>query len=220
MENLETPVRILVVDDEPDIRNILHILLSSRGYEVDEAENGLRAVELVRAGSLRAWRATTSACARAKRSCSCSAASFSSTAWAMIFRLSLSCRSRRRTRMGKRAARRMTVVSVPKASAPRGSPMGQGTPRLRFGIASGETFPLRSEIRCAQHLLGKEKAARTPTAPAGRKLRTRIAPPVPPEELPRTPQSKKHRLPIGRRCFLPFKNSVFTSRCLSRAPAR
>ena len=40
MENLETPVRILVVDDEPDIRNILHILLSSRGYEVDEAENG------------------------------------------------------------------------------------------------------------------------------------------------------------------------------------
>ncbi len=67
----------------------------------------------------------------------------------MIFRLSLSCRSRRRTRMGKRAARRMTVVVVPKASAPRGSPMGQGTPRLRFGIASGETFPLRSEIRCA-----------------------------------------------------------------------
>lgn len=49
MENPETPVRILVVDDEPDIRNILHILLSSRGYEVDEAENGLRAVELVRA---------------------------------------------------------------------------------------------------------------------------------------------------------------------------
>lgn len=67
----------------------------------------------------------------------------------MIFRLSLSCRSRRRTRMGKRAARRMTVVAVPKASALRGSPMGQGTPRLRFGIASGETFPLRSEIRCA-----------------------------------------------------------------------
>lgn len=67
----------------------------------------------------------------------------------MIFRLSLSCRSRRRTRMGKRAARRMTVVAVPKASALRGGPMGQGTPRLRFGIASGETFPLRSEIRCA-----------------------------------------------------------------------
>ena len=42
MENPQTPARILVVDDEPDIRNILHILLSSRGYAVDEAENGLR----------------------------------------------------------------------------------------------------------------------------------------------------------------------------------
>ena len=31
MENPETPVSILVVDDVPDIRNILHILLSSRG---------------------------------------------------------------------------------------------------------------------------------------------------------------------------------------------
>lgn len=49
MENPQTPARILVVDDEPDIRNILHILLSSRGYAVDEAENGLRAVACVRA---------------------------------------------------------------------------------------------------------------------------------------------------------------------------
>ena len=48
MENPQTPARILVVDDEPDIRNILHILLSSRGYAVDEAENGLRAVACVR----------------------------------------------------------------------------------------------------------------------------------------------------------------------------
>ena len=47
MENPQTPARILVVDDEPDIRNILHILLSSRGYAVDEAENGLRAVACV-----------------------------------------------------------------------------------------------------------------------------------------------------------------------------
>lgn len=30
-------------------------------------------------------------------------------------------------------------------------------------------------LRCAQHLLGKEKAARTPTAPAGRKLTHRTA---------------------------------------------
>ena len=42
-------VRILVVDDEPDIRDVLKILLTSRGYVADEAENGLRAVEMVRA---------------------------------------------------------------------------------------------------------------------------------------------------------------------------
>lgn len=41
-------IRILVVDDEPDIRNVLNILLSSHGYAVDEAENGLRALEMVR----------------------------------------------------------------------------------------------------------------------------------------------------------------------------
>lgn len=46
---MEAPIRILVVDDEPDIRNILRILLTSRGYVVEEAENGSKAVELVRA---------------------------------------------------------------------------------------------------------------------------------------------------------------------------
>ena len=45
---METPVRILVVDDEPDIRNILRLLLSSRGYVVEEAENGSAALALVR----------------------------------------------------------------------------------------------------------------------------------------------------------------------------
>ena len=39
-------IRILVADDEPDIRNVLNILLTSHGYVVDEAENGLRAVEM------------------------------------------------------------------------------------------------------------------------------------------------------------------------------
>ena len=39
-------VRILVVDDEPDIRNVLRILLNAHGYTVDEAENGVRAVQM------------------------------------------------------------------------------------------------------------------------------------------------------------------------------
>lgn len=42
-------IRILVADDERDIRNVLCILLTAHGYEVDEAENGMRAVEMVRA---------------------------------------------------------------------------------------------------------------------------------------------------------------------------
>ena len=39
-------IRILVVDDEPDIRNVLRILLNAHGYAVDEAENGMRAVQM------------------------------------------------------------------------------------------------------------------------------------------------------------------------------
>lgn len=42
---MESPVRILVVDDEPDIRNVLRLLLSARGYSVEEAENGAAALE-------------------------------------------------------------------------------------------------------------------------------------------------------------------------------
>ena len=90
MENLETPVRILVVDDEPDIRNILHILLSSRGYEVDEAENGLRAVELVRAQPdydliildiMMPGMDGVSACADSSCNASCPAASAARAVW-------------------------------------------------------------------------------------------------------------------------------------------
>ena len=40
-------IRILVADDEPDIRNVLNLLLTTHGYTVDEAENGQRAVEMV-----------------------------------------------------------------------------------------------------------------------------------------------------------------------------
>ena len=45
---MEQSIRILVVDDEPDIRRILHILLQAQGYEVLEAPNGRLAVEAVR----------------------------------------------------------------------------------------------------------------------------------------------------------------------------
>ena len=44
---MEVPVRILVVDDEPDIRNVLRLLLTSRGYSVEEAANGREALEQV-----------------------------------------------------------------------------------------------------------------------------------------------------------------------------
>lgn len=44
---MEVPIRILVVDDEPDIRNVLRLLLTSRGYSVEEAANGREALERV-----------------------------------------------------------------------------------------------------------------------------------------------------------------------------
>ncbi len=40
--------KILVVDDEPDIRGLLKIVLEKDGYAVIEAENGEQAVELVK----------------------------------------------------------------------------------------------------------------------------------------------------------------------------
>ena len=43
--------KILVVDDEPDIRQLLKIVLEKEGYAVLEAENGEQAVEIVSADS-------------------------------------------------------------------------------------------------------------------------------------------------------------------------
>lgn len=40
--------RILVVDDEPDIRDVLRLTLEAEGYEVSEAADGQEAVEMVR----------------------------------------------------------------------------------------------------------------------------------------------------------------------------
>ena len=45
---MEQTIRILVVDDEPDIRQVLHILLEAQGYSVQEAANGRLAVEFIR----------------------------------------------------------------------------------------------------------------------------------------------------------------------------
>ena len=41
-------IRILAVDDEPDLRSLLRILLKNRGYEVLEAASGQEAVDMVR----------------------------------------------------------------------------------------------------------------------------------------------------------------------------
>ena len=45
---MENRIRILAVDDEPDLRQLLGIHLRARGYEVLEAADGYQAVELLR----------------------------------------------------------------------------------------------------------------------------------------------------------------------------
>lgn len=44
--------KILVVDDDPEIRDVIHVYLRNEGYHVLEAENGLQALEIVDAGSV------------------------------------------------------------------------------------------------------------------------------------------------------------------------
>lgn len=44
-------MRVLIVDDEAEIRNVVKLLLESKGYEVAEAKNGSEAVDAVRADS-------------------------------------------------------------------------------------------------------------------------------------------------------------------------
>ncbi len=40
--------KVLIVDDEPDIRDILKLLLSSNGYEVKAVSNGEKAITLLK----------------------------------------------------------------------------------------------------------------------------------------------------------------------------
>ena len=44
---MEQQYKILIVDDEPDIREVVAVLLGSEGYQVLQAENGGSAVEMV-----------------------------------------------------------------------------------------------------------------------------------------------------------------------------
>ena len=50
MEN--SKARILIADDEREIRNILRIMLTKKGYDVTEAKDGAEAVEAVRNGGI------------------------------------------------------------------------------------------------------------------------------------------------------------------------
>lgn len=44
-------MKLLVVDDDPDIVNILSCTMKESGYEVDEANDGIEAVELIQNNS-------------------------------------------------------------------------------------------------------------------------------------------------------------------------
>jgi CheY-like chemotaxis protein len=43
------PGKVLVVDDEPEVRQVLHEFLSSRGYDVTTASGGAEAIAMVEA---------------------------------------------------------------------------------------------------------------------------------------------------------------------------
>ena len=45
--------RVLVVDDEPDIRKVVRMTLNKAGYDVLEAENGEKAIETINFGENR-----------------------------------------------------------------------------------------------------------------------------------------------------------------------
>ena len=47
---MSSKIRILTVDDDPDIRELLRLLLEKRGYQVEEAASGQQALERLRSG--------------------------------------------------------------------------------------------------------------------------------------------------------------------------
>ena len=52
MAEMADKAKILIVDDEADIRRVLRLLLESRGYKVCEATNGQIAIDTVRDGGI------------------------------------------------------------------------------------------------------------------------------------------------------------------------
>ena len=58
------PARILVVDDERSMRELLSIVLKREGHDVLVAENGAAAVELLKRRAVRPPRSPTSGCRR------------------------------------------------------------------------------------------------------------------------------------------------------------
>ena len=46
-----TPIKVLVIDDEPPIRKLLRMGLSTQGYEILEAPNGKTALDLLARGA-------------------------------------------------------------------------------------------------------------------------------------------------------------------------
>lgn len=49
MKNLSGPGRVLIVDDEPNIRKILRLALTKVGHDVVEADSGEKAIEVLEA---------------------------------------------------------------------------------------------------------------------------------------------------------------------------
>ena len=52
---MDEHIRILAVDDEPDLRSLLRILLTGKGFQVSEAASGQAAVELIRQEPAGQW---------------------------------------------------------------------------------------------------------------------------------------------------------------------
>jgi len=46
----ETKGRVLIVDDEPDVRKVVRMTLTKAGYDVIEAENGEQAIAAIKEG--------------------------------------------------------------------------------------------------------------------------------------------------------------------------